>query len=52
MFILSFLEMFKWAYMDTLLTPVLSDYFGLSISVSAYFYFGLTIPRAIATSLL
>ncbi len=43
----SFFEMIKWSYLDVLLNPVLSDSFGLSLSVSSYFYLGLTIPRII-----
>ena len=42
---LSFVEMQKWAYLDVLLNPVLSDSFGLSLGVSSYFYLGLSVPR-------
>ncbi len=50
--ILSFVEMIKWAYVSTLLNPVLSDSFGLSMSVSSYFYLGLAVPRILGAVVL
>ncbi len=44
--------MIKWAYVNTLLNPVLSDSFGLSMGVSSYFYLGLAVPRILGAVLL
>ncbi len=43
--LLNFVETFKWAYFEVLLSPVLSDSFGMSLKVSSYFYLGLAVPR-------
>ncbi len=50
--VMTFIEMIKWAYLDVLLNPVLSDSFGLSLGVSSYFYLALAVPRILGSVLL
>ena len=51
MFLLYFMDTLKMGFYDTLLSPVLSDSFGLSLTVSSYFFLALGIPRVLGTVL-
>lgn len=50
-FILHFLGMLKWAFFEVLLSPVLSDSFGMTLGFSSYFYLGLAGPRILGAIL-
>ena len=51
MMLLSLIDMFKWGFVSTLLNPILSDPFGLSLTTSSYVYLALAVPRFIGSLL-
>ena len=45
MLLMSLVDMFKAGIVKTLLNPILSDSFGLSLKYSSFVYLALTVPR-------
>jgi len=48
MYLLLFVDVFKWGFFDTLMNPILSDSFGFTLTESSYFYLGFSVARIIA----